>query len=164
MAERAANIAFIKEFVSQLVEYQYFGIIFDSCNYKSNKNDKILEFMEQYGILLLETYIKRTEAENEKYLDIEEVKKSLNYKDLRSVAQWCKKNGVLIIEQGKRHLVSKVEFFTSFHKPLIEHLKRIANVKPKHSCANTSEKTSTSKMYKPKSETEKSFLSTLKNL
>lgn len=165
MGDKEANTAFIKEFVSQLFENQYFGIIFDYCNSKSNKNDKIIEFMENYGLLLLETYFKKEVIENDKYLDLDEVKKSLNYKDLRSVAQWCKKNGVLIIEQGKRHLVSKIEFLTSFHKPLMEHLKTsFTGEKSKLSTVGASKKTISTKPYKPKSETEKSFLSTLKNL
>ncbi|MBI3133625.1 MAG: hypothetical protein HYZ14_03020 [Bacteroidetes bacterium] len=164
MSGREVNTAFIKKFVRQVIENEDFGIIFDCCNFKSNKNNKIIEFMEQFGILLLESYIKKTETVNEKYLDIEEVKKSLNYKDLRSVAQWCKKHGVFILEQGKRHLVSKLEFLASFHKPLMEHLKSIATVKPKLTTAEASEKTLTSKIYTPKSETGKSFLSTLKKL
>lgn len=165
MGDRKANTAFIKEFVRQLFENQYFGIIFDYCSSKSNKNDKIIELMENYGLLLLETYFKKEVVENDKYLDLDEVKKSLNYKDLRSVAQWCNKNGVFIIEQGKRHLVSKVEFLASFHKPLMEHLKNnFTGEKSKFSPAAASKKTISTKPYEPKSETEKSFLATLKNL
>ena len=57
-------------------------------------------------------------------LELVKIKKVLNYKDLRSVVDWCGKNNVFILRHGNNQFVNQWEFILSFYKPFITHLER----------------------------------------
>ncbi len=56
-------------------------------------------------------------------LELVKIKKVLNYKDLRSVVDWCGKNNVFILRHGNNQFVNQWEFILSFYDPFIKHLK-----------------------------------------
>lgn len=60
---------------------------------------------------------------NEPYVILSKLKGMLGYKDMRSVIEWCEKNGVYVMQQGNQKLVNSTEFLLSFYKPFIQHLK-----------------------------------------
>ncbi len=57
-------------------------------------------------------------------LNLDELKKNLGYKDVRSLLNWCEKNSVFVLTHGKTKWVNKVEFLIAFFKPWILELKR----------------------------------------
>ena len=59
-----------------------------------------------------------------KTIDITELKEKLDYLDLRAVRNWCKRNDVLIIKQGKMEFVIESNFEEVYEKPFINKLKR----------------------------------------
>ncbi|MGV6860994.1 MAG: hypothetical protein ACWA41_04435 [Putridiphycobacter sp.] len=69
-------------------------------------------------------YISQYSGQSLGLMEIIKLKYFLNYKDLRSVLNWCRKNEVFIIQQGNKQFVNQWEFILSFYKPFIEHLKR----------------------------------------
>ena len=94
---------------------------------------------------------------------------------MRSVVEWCEKNGVFIMHQGNRQLVNNCEFLLSFYKPYMNHLKNKhenwkelfinylnGNLVEILSCSTS--KLPLSKPYKANSINEKSFLQKLKDL
>ena len=110
-------------------------------------------------------------------MELLKVKTILNYSDLRSTANWCRKNKVFIMKQGNKKYVNKWEFILSFHKQFIKHLKE------KHDnwkevflgymkgdlgnllgSSKEEEKTTTSISYKPKNKGEASFLNKMKKI
>lgn len=56
-------------------------------------------------------------------LCIKTVMIKLGYNDVRSALRWCKKNGVIVFVQGKKHLVNQTQFLASYYKPFISQLK-----------------------------------------
>ena len=69
-------------------------------------------------------YISQCSGKSMGLMEILKLKNILNYKDLRSVINWCTKNDVFIIQQGNEQFVNQWEFILSFYKPFITHLKR----------------------------------------
>lgn len=69
-------------------------------------------------------YISQCSGKSMGLMEILKLKNILNYKDLRSVINWCTKNDVFIIQQGNKQFVNQWEFILSFYKPFIKHLKR----------------------------------------
>ncbi len=69
-------------------------------------------------------YISQYSGQSLGLMEVIKLKYFLNYKDLRSVLNWCRKNEVFIIQQGNKQFVNQWEFILSFYKPFIEHLKR----------------------------------------
>ncbi len=59
-----------------------------------------------------------------KKIAINELKATLNYKDLRAVRKWCIENDVLIIKHGKNEFVFETAFIEVFERPFINKLKR----------------------------------------
>lgn len=106
-------------------------------------------------------------------LSIQIVMEKLGYSDIRSAINWCKKNGVIVFTQGKKHLVNKTQFLISFYKPLINKLKEqhpekwgmlfksfiSEDFEKVIEILNPKKFKASSKRYTPKSETSKSFLS-----
>lgn len=176
MSPRSGNIdPKVHEFVKKYLDEGQREIIVNYCNSKSISSAEMLNFIETIAKSFLDSYISNTNEVNESYMDIEKAMETLNYRDFRSVARWCKKNGVFIIEQGKRHLISKAEFLSSFHKPFMEHLRRThKNWKEifdgfirgqiSHLLSEIPDSKTMTRSYKPTSAEEKSFLSNLKNL
>ena len=112
---------------------------------------------------------------NEPHFVLSKLKEILGYKDMRSVIEWCEKNGVYIMHQGNRQVVNSCEFLLSFYKPFINHLKSKhenwkelfinyldGNLVEILSCSAS--KILPSKPYRAKSVNEKSFLQKLKDL
>lgn len=127
-------------------------------NFQSNMNSSI-EFDEWQNAII----------------ELKEIKKVLNYQDIRSVCNWCKKNNVFVLSQGNTQVVNLIEFILAFYKPYIDHLRKTeANWKTlflKNIKANLDEilddkdeLKSSQNNYKPKSNLEKSFLKKLKEL
>jgi hypothetical protein len=58
-----------------------------------------------------------------KTIEIEQIRKMLQYSDLRGVRTWCEKNDVLIVKQGKMEFVFEPNFAEAYEKPLINKLK-----------------------------------------
>ena len=56
-------------------------------------------------------------------LNLKDLMQELNYKDLRAVRNWCKKNGILIIIAGKAEYVIEANYKQVIEKPFIEKLK-----------------------------------------
>jgi len=155
-----------KERISDLVNY---------CTSNGANYSQMLNYIETIVKSLLDSYISTINQIPESYMEIEKAKQTLNYRDIRSVIQWCKKNGVFVFEQGKRLLVSKSEFLTSFHKPFVEHLKRshenwqemfegFIRGEISNSLIIQQEQKVIAHSYSPKSDVEKSFLKKIKEI
>lgn len=56
-------------------------------------------------------------------IELINIKYILNYEDIRSVKNWCKKHNVFIFKIGNKSYVNKFEFILSFYKKFINHLK-----------------------------------------
>lgn len=109
-------------------------------------------------------------------MEVIQIKSILNYKDLRSVLQWCRKNNVFVFHQGNKQFVNRWEFTLSFYKPFIIHLKKKHNnwkdMFLHYISGNLGvllgkdekEKLHSSKSYKPKNAKESSFLNKMKKL
>jgi translation elongation factor EF-Ts len=124
MKSNEGHIEFkVEEFVRKSLEGSQRNAIIEYCNSKGHDSAEMLNYIETIANSLLDSYISDTNELNESFMNIEKAMEALNYKDFRSVVRWCKKNGVFIFEQGKRHLISKAEFLASFHKPFMEHLR-----------------------------------------
>lgn len=48
----------------------------------------------------------------------------LGYSDLRAIRNWCHKNNVLVIKQGKNEFVFETDFKEKFERPFINKLKK----------------------------------------
>jgi len=108
-------------------------------------------------------------------LGLDELKRMLNYKDNRSVINWCQNNSVYVISQGNNHVVNRSEFKLAFYKPLIDRLKKtkenwkelVTNYLSGQIDAlltdSGTDKPVISK-YSPKSQIEKSFLNKMKKI
>lgn len=59
-----------------------------------------------------------------KTIAIEKLNDYLNYSDLRAVRNWCSKNDVLIIRQGKCEFVIESNFKEAYELPFISKLKK----------------------------------------
>jgi len=103
------------------------------------------------------------------------IKNILNYKDLRSVILWCRKNDVFIIHQGNRQFVNIWEFTLSFYSPFIKHLKQnnknwkelflnYLNGSLSDILGESAVATSITSAYSPNSKKETSFLNKFKKL
>ena len=57
-------------------------------------------------------------------LSLNEILDDLGYIDIRSARNWCKKNNVLVIRQGKNEFVIEANFKEVFEKPFIDKLIR----------------------------------------
>jgi hypothetical protein len=55
-------------------------------------------------------------------IHLTKLKDILGYRDMRSVIEWCEKNGVYILRQGNKQVVNTAEFILSYYKPFINHL------------------------------------------
>lgn len=141
----------------------------EESNFLLVKNDeKIFESLSA-------PYISKESQGNLGLMELFEVKNILNYKDMRSVIQWCSKNNVYVNHQGNRQLVNKLEFLLSFHKPFISHLQSIhknwkeifihylkgdiASLLP-----SDVEVKEVKSSYKPRGKSESSFLNKIKKL
>ena len=58
-----------------------------------------------------------------KHLQLKELLEPLAYRDIRSVKNWCSKNGVFIVRQGKDEFVMESDFKKAFEIPFINNLK-----------------------------------------
>lgn len=121
------------------------------------------------------SYLENTDLNNKEFMELNQVKHALKYRDFRSVIQWCQENNVFINHQGNRKLVNRVEFLLSFHKPFLNHLKRIhtdwkerfiafLNGDLKTLIQTEKELKQRESNYKPKQRAEVSFLNNIKNL
>jgi hypothetical protein len=142
-----------------------------------NKERKIEKFLEEKSNEFFSNLGLPTEQLFVGLVELLKVKALLNYKDLRSVIQWCTKNKVFIIRQGNKKYVNKWEFIISFHKQFIKHLKEkhknwkeifIAYIKGdlRELVSSPEEKLErgTANGYKPKTDIEISFMSKIKKL
>jgi hypothetical protein len=59
-----------------------------------------------------------------KLIDVRVIQKILKYRDLRSTLNWCRGNGLFILEQGRSKTVNEIEFILSYYEPFIQNLKR----------------------------------------
>ncbi len=58
-------------------------------------------------------------------INIYELQEYLNYKDIRAIRNWCKKNNVFIIRQGKNEFVFETNFKEEYERPFINKLKKL---------------------------------------
>ena len=115
------------------------------------------------------------DSETSTELGLDELKKMLNYKDNRSVINWCQNNEVYLISQGNTHVVNRTEFKLAFYKPLIDRLKRTKenwkeivsaylNGKIENLLIDFASNKKPVSHYSPKSKIEKSFLQKMKKI
>lgn len=168
------------DFIKNVFCFSDFQNIEYYCGSKMAQYLEIVNKLRIYFDSFYESYIFESERNFNGLLKIEEVKKMLNYKDLRSTINWCGQHHVFVIQQGNSKFVCKSEFMLAFQKPYIEHLKsRFENWQEKFAdymesnyarlleANNSSTKLMNqnfSSSYKPQSEIEKSFLKNMKEL
>ena len=144
---------------------------------ESEMNNRLVKKPNKFFNPETSHYISQCSGLSMGLMGILKLKNILNYKDLRSVIQWCSKNEVFIIHQGNKQFVNKWEFILSFYKPFIKHLKGKHNnwkevflgylngdlgnllASSKEEVQNSSSVT-----YKPKNKKEASFLNKIKKL
>lgn len=134
---------------------------------------QILNKIREKIKLFYESYYFESVKNKVGILGISEVMQMLNYKDLRSVLNWCAANEVMVISQGNIRVVNRTQFILAFYKPLIEHLKcKHSDWQNKFSAILDGSfsdlidrsKTQKANCYSPKSKAEKDFLSKMKGL
>lgn len=148
-----------------------------SCNDSLPTNNRLVTNLEKFSNPESSHYISKCSGNSMGLMEILKIKNILNYKDLRSVINWCTKNDVFIIQQGNKQFVNQWEFILSFYKPFIQHLKRkhknwkdmflnYLNGELGQLLADSSEKSITiqSTNYKPKTKKQISFLDKMKNI
>jgi hypothetical protein len=86
-------------------------------------NDLLAKKLKKFSKPESSHYISQCSVKSMGLMEILKLKSILNYKDLRSVINWCIKNEVFIIQQGNKQFVNQWEFVLSFYKPFIKHLK-----------------------------------------
>ena len=112
-----------------------------------------------------------------KLIDIKVVQNILKYEDLRSTLNWCRKNGLFVLNQGRSRTVNEIEFILSFYQPYIQNLKKKhKNWREKfinyiegnfyQLLSSFDEKTEKNRPsnYKPKSTSTQTFLNDMKNI
>lgn len=168
------------DFIKNIFCFSDFQNIEYYCNSKMAQYLEIVNKIRICFDLFCESYIFEQERDFKGLLQIEEVKKILNYKDLRSTINWCVQHHVFVIQQGNSKSVCKSEFLLAFQKPYIEHLKsRFENWQEKftdymesnyprlletNNAASKLKNQNLSSNYKPQSEIEKLFLKNMKDL
>ena len=159
------------------------GIVGDSFEQKFSNdnslqtNNQLAKKLKKFSNSEPSHYISQCSDKSMGLMGILKLKNILNYKDLRSVIQWCTKNEVFIIRQGNKQFVNRWEFILSFYKPFIEHLKRkhenwkemflnYLNGEMGKLMTTQSEgnQVTLSSHYKPKTKKESSFLSKIKKI
>lgn len=169
----------LKSRLEKVLTFDVFDKINHSCFSSLEKYLQIFNKIKDYLDLFFESYIFEDNIVVNEFLTLNEVKKMLNYHDTRSARNWCMSNDVFVIQQGNSKLVSRVQFLLAFQKPFIEHIKRThsdwkqrlsdymnTNFKgllDSQDCGLKEQIQQTSN-YKPKSESEKSFLKNMKEL
>lgn len=121
-------------------------------------------------------YIPMLDNWQDTIVDLHVIKSVLNYRDIRSVLNWCLVNNVFVLNQGKAQVVNLIEFILAFYKPYLDHLKRTKKENWKtvflnYVSANVSgilsekrEQQQKKNQYKPKTNVETSFLKKMKDL
>jgi len=87
-------------------------------------NNRLVTNLKKFSNLESSHYISKYSGYSMGLMEIIKLKNILNYKDLRSVINWCTKNDVFVFQQGNTQFVNQWEFILSFYKPFITHLKR----------------------------------------
>jgi len=59
-----------------------------------------------------------------KMIPLPDILDFLSYTDLRAARNWCRKNNVLVLKQGKNEFVFEIEFKEKFERPFINKLKK----------------------------------------
>ena len=160
--------------IEKVLTFDVFKNIINDCNFNLAHYLQIIDKIRVYNDLNLESYKFKAGNLLNNLVRVSEIKKMLNYKDLRSVVNWCRKNSVFVIEQGNSMFVCKSEFLIAFQKPFIEHLKRTyENWKERfenymdsnyQNLLGAKKEVIKSTSYTPTSKIEKSFLNKMKNL
>jgi len=166
---------YIKSALKKELDFDVLNGIIDSSNFKAAQYLSIISLIENFVLGIFDTYSKKTNQNKESELELNEIKRMLNYKDLRSVNSWCKKNDVFVINQGNSQFVNKHEFILAFYKPFIAKLKtnhenwkdvfmdylkgNLANLLPGYRIQKK-----IADKYKPNTTIEKSFLNKIKKL
>jgi len=87
-------------------------------------NNRLVTNLKKFSNSESSHYISKCSGYSMGLMEIIKLKNILNYKDLRSVINWCTKNDVFVFQQGNTQFVNQWEFILSFYKPFITHLKR----------------------------------------
>lgn len=141
----------------------------------SKEYDPLVTIFQKFLQKNKSSYLEDTDLNNKEFMELNQVKHALNYRDYRSVIQWCQENNVFINHQGNRKLVNRIEFLLSFHKPFLNHLKRIhkdwkerfiafLNGDLKTLIQTEKELKKRENKYVPRQDIEVSFLNNIKNL
>ena len=77
-------------------------------------NNRLAKKLKELPNLESSHYISQCSGKSMGVMEILKLKNILNYKDLRSVINWCAKNDVFIIQQGNKQFVNQWEFFYPF--------------------------------------------------
>jgi len=138
-------------------------------------NNRLVTNLKKFSNSESSHYISKCSGYSMGLMEIIKLKNILNYKDLRSVINWCSKNDVFVFQQGNTQFVNQWEFILSFYKPFITHLKR------KHEnwkemflnylsgelgilLGTSKEEVTTRSNYKAKTKSQISFLDKMKNI
>ncbi|GAB5417623.1 MAG: hypothetical protein Crog4KO_26080 [Crocinitomicaceae bacterium] len=168
------NLKGTSRFDQELLSFDEYSQILDGCNSKMAQYLCLISKTSKKFNLFFESYIFESVKTKIGVLGIDEVKKMLNYKDLRSAMNWCNLNDVIVIRQGNNQVVSKSQFLLAFYKPLISQLKmKSKDWKEKFTALLNGDfsvliKDETvqvkSNTYKPEAGAGKDFLDQMKNL
>lgn len=155
--------------------YEALKSILDSSQFDSAQYLCIKNMIEEFVLGMFESFSQKVKLNKGTELELNELKRMLNYKDLRSVMNWCGKNDVFVISQGNSQFVNKHEFTLAFYKPFISRLKTIhknwKDVFMNYLNGNLTKLLPEAESqnvpvarYKPKTAVEKSFLNKMKEL
>ena len=161
--------------MEQVLTFEVLKKIFSDCNFNMAHYLRIISKLRILFDLLFESYYFKDKEDEGSEIELKGLKKILNYKDLRSVINWCKMKGVFVLGQGNNQFVNKYEFLLAFHKPFIKDLKsKHKNWKEMFVgylkgdmvslLAGDTENSAISKPYRPNSKTEVSFLDKIRKL
>lgn len=176
MSDLSSHIVeLIKSSINRELSFDVINEIVKSDNFKSAQYLCLIKQIEGFVLDVIHTHSSKFDRNKGAELELTELKRMLNYKDLRSVMNWCDKNDVFVMLQGNLQFVNKHEFLLAFYKPFITKLRlkhenwkevfvdylkgNLTNLltdpsKPKYVKSN----------YRPNNNTEKSFLNKIKDL
>ena len=176
MADLPSNRAeFIKAALQEKLNFEVINEIISSDKLKSAQYLCLIKLIEDFVLYIMTALSKHNFKDRATEMGLEEIRTMLNYKDLRSVKNWCDKNDVFIISQGNTQFVNKNEFVLALYKPFISKLrtkhdnwKTVFENFLKGDLVNLLEDSEDQKKripnYKPKTKVEKSFLKKIRTL
>ena len=124
MANESSNIVeTVKSVLAKHLSFEVIKQVICADNFGSAQYLQLTNLIEDFVYTILSSFSQKQSQDQGTEIGFNKIKKMLNYKDFRSVNNWCTKNNVHIINQGNSQFVNRSEFMLAFYKPFVSLLK-----------------------------------------